>query len=542
MNIWTYMRIGQRLAIGYAVVLLFLAAVVVVAVDRLDRLAETTRAIVEGDAARATLAGAINLHAESAAGRLLLLFILKDREQRVATYAEIDEHHKAIDAAVKNLAQLLARPEEAAVLKRLETLRKDYREKFSNTVDEIEAGDRATAERLMSGTTRAALTDLLGETSRLAKEQQESMIARQRESVATMVRSRHLVISLGVVALLVGLLLAVFMTRSIARPLRAAVSAADNIAGGDLNTAVPAGGTDEVGQLLTRMGNMQQRLREVIGTINASAGQVAGAADNLGVPSASVRRGSQAQSQLAGQIDRSVSELSAGIRQVVDSAQKTRIYAESARNLARETAQAIVAAAAEITRIAATVSESATSVENLRQSAEKVASAAHVIKEIAEQTNLLALNASIEAARAGESGRGFAVVADEVRKLASRTAEATVHIDQVIATINAQTLAAVDSIHAGRTGMDRGVVLIRGIVGPLGELHEGAQSSLDNLESLTGVAEGQARESGAIANNVHRIVDMAAENRAAAESVARITDELGQLAGQLQHSVDAFRL
>jgi len=86
------------------------------------------------------------------------------------------------------------------------------------------------------------------------------------------------------------------------------------------------------------------------------------------------------------------------------------------------------------------------------------------------------------------------------------------------------------------------VVLIQGIVGPLGELREGAQSSLDNLESLTGVAEGQARESDAIANNVHRIVDMAAENRAAAESVARITDELGQLAGQLQRSVDAFRL
>ena len=536
------MRIGQRLALGYAVVLLFLAAVVVVAVDRLDRLAETTRTIVEGDAARATLAGAINLHAESAAGRLLLLFILKDREQRVATYAEIDKHNNAIDAAVKSLAQLLAQPEDMALLKRLETLRKDYREKFSNTVDEIEAGDRGKAERMMSGTTRTALMDLLAETSRLAKGQQDSMMARQKESVATMVRSRYLVISLGVVALLAGLLLAVFMTRSIARPLQAAVSVADNIAGGDLNTAVPMGGTDEVGQLLRRMGHMQQRLREVIGTINASAGQVAGAADNLGIPSASVRQGSQAQSELAGQIDGSVNQLSAGIGQVVDSAQKTRAYAESARNLARETAQAIVAAAAEITRIAASVSESATSVESLSHSAEKVASAAHVIKEIADQTNLLALNASIEAARAGESGRGFAVVADEVRKLASRTAEATVHIDEVISTINAQTLAAVASIRAGRSGMDHGVLLIQGIVGPLGELREGAQSSLDNLESLTRVAEGQARESGAIADNVHRIVDMAAENRAAAESMAQITDELGQLAGQLQRSVDAFRL
>lgn len=542
MNFLTQLRIGPRLATGYAIVLLFLAAVVVVAVDKLDQLAETTRAVVEGDAVRATLANDINLHAESAAGRLLLLFILKEKSQRSAIYGEIDKHNAAIDESVAQLSKLLTHPDEKAALARVITLRNTYHDRFFNTVDAIEADDMTTAERLMTGSTRVALNDLLAETSHLAKAQQDSMNARQKEASATMMRSRYLVIALGLGALLVGMVLAAILTRGIALPLGGAVAAADSIAGGDLRTNVPTGGSDEVGQLLGRMSNMQMRLREVIGTINTGAGQVSRAAENLGRPAASVNHGSEEQCALAGRIEQSVGHLATGIEQVVEGAVTTRSHAESARDLARTSAQLIVDASAEIVRIAATVSGSAESVEVLRKGAEQVGGMVNVIKEIADQTNLLALNASIEAARAGESGRGFAVVADEVRKLATRTAEATENISGVIASINAQTHLAVERIHAGRAEMDRGVILIEGIIQPLESLRQGAQASLENLETLTGVVAEQARESAAIADNVHRIVDMAGNNRHSAESVAAITGELVLLAEQLQRSVDAFRL
>ena len=110
------MRISTRLAVGYAVILLFLAAVVVVAVYRLDRMAATTRDVIEGDAARAALANAVNLHAESSAGRLALLFILQEKEQRVAVYGEMDSHNAAIDQAIERLTPLLTKPDEKAAL------------------------------------------------------------------------------------------------------------------------------------------------------------------------------------------------------------------------------------------------------------------------------------------------------------------------------------------------------------------------------------------------------------------------------------------
>ncbi len=540
LNLLNEMRIGTRLTAGFAVVLLFLSAVVVVSVNRLDQLTATTREVIEGDAARATLANAINLHAESSAGRLALLFILQEKEQRITVYKEMDSHNMAIDEAIKNIIPLLAEPDEKAVLSRITALRETYREKFHNAVEALELNDRASAELAMTTSTRTALNNLLTEVGKLAENQQASMQSKQKDAINTMVRAKIIVISLGVLALLVGLLLAIVLTKGISGPLGSAVSVADEIAGGNLGTHIPSTGKDEVGHLLERMGHMQIRLRELIGAIHQGAGQVAEAAINLGQPANGVRNGSAEQRELAISIGQSVDHLIEGITRLSENAVITKAHAEKARDMASNSAEVIVKTAKEIAEIALVVSTSAHSVEGMRQRVEQVAGSVRVIKEIADQTNLLALNAAIEAARAGESGRGFAVVADEVRKLATRTAEATLQIDKEILAIDQQTQLAVNNINDGHTGMDRGMILIENMVSPLGELRDGAQASLDNLETLTLIVADQARESTAIADNVHLIIGMSESNYSSAESVAKITSELGKLSDDLQSSVKTF--
>ena len=536
------MSIRQRLTTSYAIVLVFLLAIVLISLQRFDQQAQSMHDVVEGDAARAKLASAINLHAETAASRLLLLFVLEDREQRTAIYQEIDAQNAEIDQALQGFRALMSEPESQAMLARLESLRKAYETHFSATVEELEVGERASAVQLMTGPTLSALNALLAQTAALAEQQQLSMQARQAQAVQASERSIQLVLALGFSALIAGLLMAIYMTRSITQPLDRAGMAADRIAYGDLSLTIDKAGKDEIGKLLAGMRSMCERLRTVIGSILSSAAQVGSAAEQLRVPAAKVKADSALQNELACSIDRSIAQLSQGIGAMAGNVSTTRDQALKARDLAQEGARAISVVAAEIAQIATAVDGSAQSVARLGLSAKEVAGAVSLIRQIADQTNLLALNASIEAARAGDSGRGFAVVADEVRTLANRTADVTEEIDRVMTLINQQTQNATRDIDAGKRGMEHGMGLIQSIAVPLEALQTDAQDSLDNLEQLTALAADQARESEAIAGNVRTIVEMARTNKQATDQLATITGELLQTAAGLQASVAAFRL
>ena len=172
-------------------------------------------------------------------------------------------------------------------------------------------------------------------------------------------------------------------------------------------------------------------------------------------------------------------------------------------------------------------------VTGLAAAARKVGDVVKLIQDIAAQTNLLALNATIEAARAGDAGKWFAVVAGEVKSLANQTAKATEDIRAQIASIQAESNAALGAIQ-GISQTVRGVEEIAAAISCTVD-----QQSAAILE-VSGNIQAAAGRTQQVALDLRRMADGLGENGSAASAVLSAADLLGQQAGVLRREVDSF--
>src|SRR5690349_9380727 len=193
-------------------------------------------------------------------------------------------------------------------------------------------------------------------------------------------------------------------------------------------------------------------------------------------------------------------------------------------------------------QIAGRVRESAQTVQSLGAHSQQIGVIVSTIEDIADQTNLLALNAAIEAARAGEQGRGFAVVADEVRLLAQRTQQSTAQIQGMIERLQGNSEAAVDVINASSQAARQTVVQAR----ETGESLHLVITALRNLTELNAsIASATLEQSHVVEDinqNVTHAASLAHENALAADQSNEASQNLGQLAGQLNRLLGQFRL
>lgn len=535
------LTIGRRLTMAFFVLLALLIGIVFFAHTQLAKQAAITRVIVEQQTMRVTQAEALQQHAKSAALHLLQLLLTPSRDERVPIYGLMDKANAAADEALASLESLSGEDSQAA-LADLKTLRGGYADLFRETVETLEIEGSQSARAHFAKKTEPALNLLLNTTAALVAQEHVAMQAGQEQLNQQLVRAEQLLITAAGIAVALGLWLAFVVTKSITRPLASAVTFADAIASGNLSHRLVSQGKDETSHMAVALNNMQENLRQLILGIQNSADAVHVAANAMGDPIAQVQQSSASQHGAVESIDNSIKELAMQTREISDIAAGSREQATQAVSLAQEGRTLIAQASKEVVSIAATISDSARSVEELRERAASVRALLGTVREIADQTNLLALNASIEAARAGESGRGFAVVADEVRKLADRTAAATKEINQVIDAIDSQTDVAVAHISQGQLEMQRGVELISSMVPSLGQLSDGAEASLERLDSLADTLSHQAEQSSAIAVSVSAMGEMASGNTQAVERVSSTSTQLKSLSGDLRDQVGRFVL
>ena len=381
--------------------------------------------------------------------------------------------------------------------------------------------------------------DLLGEM--IAKQEQMSALD-VTAAETTYATGRMLSIALTVFAIIIGMIIAYFITRSITLPLSEAVTVATRVASGDLTHRIDSKSTDEVGKLMHALKDMNDNLSKLIREALENSDAVSSAATELATASGQVSSSSQYQSEAASSMAAAIEEMTVSINQISDHTHDAHSLAIESSARADEGGTIIRGTISDMQKIAASVTESAQTVQELAQQSEKITGIVNVIKDVAEQTNLLALNAAIEAARAGEQGRGFAVVADEVRKLAERTSQSTIEISSMIGKIQDGIQRVTGSMQAGVERVNKGVDQANRAGESVNQINQDSQRVVTTVNDINAALKEQSAATNEIAKSVERVAQMAEENNAAVEETTKTAHHLEQLAVSLQNTVGRFKV
>jgi methyl-accepting chemotaxis protein len=382
-----------------------------------------------------------------------------------------------------------------------------------------EYADRATT---VTEAIKKPLGDMADSFDTLMKENQQEM--------SDKTRSMYLTLALAnILALAVGIFVAVFLGRSISGATQSVLVQAEAIAAGDLSRDdVKVRSKDELGDLTMAINKMSGSLKQMILAITENSIQVASASEELSTTSQQISANAEETSAQAKVVSDATVQVSQNLQTVATGAEE---MGTSIREIAKNATEA-----ARVATAAVKVAETTTAtVSKLGVSSNEIGQVIKVITSIAEQTNLLALNATIEAARAGEAGKGFAVVANEVKELAKETAKATDDISRKIEAIQTDTKAAVDAI----ASISEVINQVNGISNTIATAVE-EQNATTN-EMARNVSEA-AHGSGEITSNIAGVAEAAESTSRGAGDTQKAAQQLVETSAELRRLVEQFKI
>ncbi len=405
-------RIGVRLGGAFALLCGFLVAVGWLGIAGMARLDAVNSELTRGAWVKARSADRLSETALQLriGGNAMILVDTDEAVQRVA--AGLGQRRGEAEQLLARLDPLASNDAERRAIAEARRIVADLAPRYESVAQLLAAGKPVAAQKAMETELDPALDRLLAVAEELGTATAADVDAATRRQAGTYASVRAVAFGLIGLALLVAVVVAVLVTRSIVEPLAVAVRVVSNVARGDLRERVEPRGQDELATLLGAVRQMSDRLAQVIGEVRSGADALTEASAQVSATAETLSRGTGEQAESVEETTSALAQMSASIEHNARSACQTEGLAQAGLRRAEQGGGSVQE-----------------TVSAMRAIAERIS----VVEEIAHQTNLLALNAAIEAARAGVHGKGFAVVAAEVRKLAERARAAASEIGELAA-------------------------------------------------------------------------------------------------------------
>ncbi|MFI5445993.1 methyl-accepting chemotaxis protein [Polaromonas sp. UC242_47] len=508
------LKIGIRLGIGFAVMLILLAIIAGLGVWRLQNVGEATEEMVKNALVKERLAAQWLVATSTNSVRTFALVKSTDPEDQKYFQKGISKTSLEITDNSKKLFDLLDTPEEKKLYEESTAKRAAYIGLRTSALKMKADGLHAQAVQLADVKLIPALEAYDASIRDMALHQAAN-IDKTADAIDVLYRSGRIsLIVLAVVALGAGCLLAWLLTRGITRPLSEAVKVAETVAAGDLSSHIEVRSRDETGQLMQALKAMNGSLAKLVGEVRQGTDTIATASSQIASGNQDLSSRTEEQASSLEETAASMEELTSTVKQNADNARQANQLAVSASSVA--------------VRGGSVVAEVVGTMGAINASSRKIVDIIGVIDGIAFQTNILALNAAVEAARAGEQGRGFAVVAAEVRNLAQRSAAAAKEIKTLIGdSVDKVEEGSKQVAEAGKT-MDEIVDSVKRVTDIMAEITAASQEQTSGIEQIN-----QA---------ITQMDQVTQQNAALVEEAAAAAASLQEQAIGLSQVVSVFKL
>ncbi len=371
-------------------------------------------------------------------------------------------------------------------------------------------------------------------------------------------------------AILIGVVIAIMVSRNINTPLNRLLKHTQKIAQGDLTEEFTVNSEDEIGKLSMSFRNMQVQLKETLSHVSTTSEHVQQGATNLSESLEQLTVTSNQVSDKITEIAASTEFISSGANQnqsaIVNISEQINEISTATNHVSEKAYEATKAASIgneaiqQSVKGIRTIDESARAslviTEKMNNKSMEVSEITKIISNIAGQINLLALNAAIEAARAGEYGKGFAVVADEIRSLAEQSSKSASDISKLITEMRVdsdESLEAISNVVEKIDG-ESDTIYSAGetftqIVGLIENMNDEIQSITATVEEIAASSSEVIHTTNMTVNHLQDssehaqgIVASVEEQTASTEEMFSIATQLNEMANTLNEQMTKFKL